>query len=155
MRVFLCTQRARAATKACSLTCPWCRWNYTPSPGWTKEEANILKLLLMKFGVGKYRLIEETRLLPGKNDQQLSGQTQRLLGQQSLAGARLAAQSPAPLLAVAAPLACECAPLAALRLALAESLPLARKRIDYLSAALNLTALPAVGKQLRMVGRIR
>jgi len=50
----------------------------------------------MKFGVGKYRLIEETRLLPGKNDQQLSGQTQRLLGQQSLAGACLAAPSPGP-----------------------------------------------------------
>jgi hypothetical protein len=88
----------------------WCRWNFTPSPGWTKEEAHILKLLLMKYGVGKYRLIEETRLLPGKNDQQLSGQTQRLLGEQSLAGACLAAPSPAPLLAVAVPLACGARP---------------------------------------------
>jgi len=76
----------------------------------------------MKFGVGKYRLIEETRLLPGKNDQQLSGQTQRLLGQQSLAGACLAAPSPAPLCAIAVPLACRCASPAALRLALAGSL---------------------------------
>ena len=67
-----------------------CRWNFTPSPGWTKEEANILKLCLMKYGVGRWVQILETGLLPGKMIQQLNGQTQRLLGQQSLAGARLA-----------------------------------------------------------------
>ena len=64
-----------------------CRWNFTPSPGWTKEEANILKLCLMKYGVGRWVQILETGLLPGKMIQQLNGQTQRLLGQQSLAGA--------------------------------------------------------------------
>lgn len=66
-----------------------CRWNFTPSPGWTKEEAAILKLCLMKYGVGKWVQILETGLLPGKLIQQLNGQAQRLLGQQSLAGAEL------------------------------------------------------------------
>ncbi|CAL5223286.1 g5774 [Coccomyxa viridis] len=61
-------------------------WNFTPSPGWTKEEAAILKLCLMKYGVGKWVQILETGLLPGKLIQQLNGQAQRLLGQQSLAG---------------------------------------------------------------------
>jgi hypothetical protein len=62
------------------------RWNFTASPGWTKEEAGLLKLCLMKYGIGKWREIQETGLLPGKLIQQLNGQTQRLLGQQSLAG---------------------------------------------------------------------
>ncbi|CAK0784827.1 hypothetical protein CVIRNUC_008031 [Coccomyxa viridis] len=61
-------------------------WNFTPSPGWTKEEAAVLKLCLMKYGVGKWVQILETGLLPGKLIQQLNGQAQRLLGQQSLAG---------------------------------------------------------------------
>lgn len=60
-------------------------WNFTPSPGWTKDEAQILRLCLMKFGIGKWVQILETGLLPGKLIQQLNGQTQRLLGQQSLA----------------------------------------------------------------------
>ena len=62
-----------------------CRWNFTPAPGWTKEEAQILKLCLMKQGIGRWMQILETGLLPGKLIQQLNGQTQRLLGQQSLA----------------------------------------------------------------------
>lgn len=62
-----------------------CRWNFTPSPGWSKEEAQILKLCLMKYGVGRWVQILDTGLLPGKLIQQLNGQTQRLLGQQSLA----------------------------------------------------------------------
>lgn len=62
-----------------------CSWNFTPAPGWTKEEAQILKLCLMKHGVGRWIQILETGLLPGKLIQQLNGQTQRLLGQQSLA----------------------------------------------------------------------
>ncbi len=61
------------------------RWNFTPSPGWTKEELHILKLCLMRFGVGQWLQILNTGLLPGKLIQQLNGQTQRLLGQQSLA----------------------------------------------------------------------
>ena len=39
----------------------------------------------MKLGVGRWIQILETGLLPGKLIQQLNGQTQRLLGQQSLA----------------------------------------------------------------------
>lgn len=39
----------------------------------------------MKLGVGKWVQILDTGLLPGKMIQQLNGQTQRLLGQQSLA----------------------------------------------------------------------
>ena len=66
--------------------CVACRWNFTPSPGWSKEEAAILKLCLMKCGVGRWVQILDTGLLPGKLIQQLNGQTQRLLGQQSLAG---------------------------------------------------------------------
>eukprot|EP00889_Picochlorum_renovo_P003434 jgi/Picre1/30464/NNA_005828.t1 len=60
-------------------------WNFTPSPGWTKEEAQTLKLCLMKYGIGRWVQILDTGLLPGKLIQQLNGQTQRLLGQQSLA----------------------------------------------------------------------
>ena len=42
----------------------------------------------MKYGVGRWVQILDTGLLPGKLIQQLNGQTQRLLGQQSLAGDR-------------------------------------------------------------------
>jgi len=45
----------------------------------------VLKLALMKFGVGQWKEIVESGCLPGKLIQQLNGQTQRLLGQQSLA----------------------------------------------------------------------
>ena len=60
-------------------------WNFTPSPGWTKEEVGVLRLCLMKFGVGMWVQIVEAGVLPGKQIQQLNGQTQRVLGQQSLA----------------------------------------------------------------------
>lgn len=59
-------------------------WNFTPSPGWTKDEVAILRLCLMKHGVGRWLQILEEGLLKGKLIQQLNGQTQRLLGQQSL-----------------------------------------------------------------------
>jgi len=39
----------------------------------------------MKHGVGRWVQILDSGLLPGKLIQQLNGQTQRLLGQQSLA----------------------------------------------------------------------
>ena len=60
-------------------------WNFTPSPGWTKEEVGVLRLCLMKFGVGMWVQIVEAGVLPGKQIQQLNGQTKRFLGQQSLA----------------------------------------------------------------------
>lgn len=31
--------------------------NYTLSPGWTKKEVEILKVALMKFGIGKWKKI--------------------------------------------------------------------------------------------------
>ncbi|GIL60007.1 hypothetical protein Vafri_14647 [Volvox africanus] len=60
-------------------------WNFTPAPGWNREEVQVLRLCLMKYGVGQWLQILGTGLLPGKLIQQLNGQTQRLLGQQSLA----------------------------------------------------------------------
>lgn len=67
-------------------------WNFTPSPGWTEEEARTLKLCVMRHGVGAWGQIAATGLLPGKTTGQLSSQTQRLLGQQSLAGASASGQ---------------------------------------------------------------
>ena len=60
-------------------------WNFAPSPGFTKDEVKILRICLMCLGVGRWVQILDTGLLPGKLIQQLNGQTQRLLGQQSLA----------------------------------------------------------------------
>lgn len=74
-----------ALSRLSSVCCTPARWNFTPAPGWSKEEAEILKLLLLKHGVGRWIQILDTGLLPGKLIQQLNGQTQRLLGQQSLA----------------------------------------------------------------------
>ncbi len=54
-----------------------------------------LKLALEKFGIGRWVQIVDSGVLPGKLIQQLNGQTQRLLGQQSIAGAQLAAVAPA------------------------------------------------------------
>jgi hypothetical protein len=59
-------------------------WNYTLSPGWREEEISVLRLALMKFGVGRWNRIRE--FLPGKTVAQLNLQTQRLFGQQSLGG---------------------------------------------------------------------
>lgn len=61
-------------------------WNCTLSPGWSREEADILRNALMKFGVGNWKDIVESGCLPGKNPAQLNLQTQRMLGQQSTAG---------------------------------------------------------------------
>jgi hypothetical protein len=44
----------------------------------------ILKLALMKFGLGKWRKIVKSKCLAGKSIGQIYMQTQRLLGQQSL-----------------------------------------------------------------------
>lgn len=60
-------------------------WNYTLSPGWTNEEVEVLKIALMKYGIGKWRRIQKSNCLPGKTIAQMNLQTQRLLGQQSLA----------------------------------------------------------------------
>lgn len=60
-------------------------WNTTLSPGWTKEEVSVLRLAVMKFGVGKHSKILDSGCLPGKTKAQINLQTQKLLGQQSLA----------------------------------------------------------------------
>lgn len=60
-------------------------WNYTLSPGWKPEEVNILKKAIQRFGVGKWKKIINSKCLPGKSIGQIYMQTQRLLGQQSLA----------------------------------------------------------------------
>lgn len=81
-------------TKTCPsslpLPTPCCSWNFTPSPGWSKDECQILKLCLMKYGIGAWGQILATGLLPGKLVGQLYGAAQRLLGQQSMAGERRA-----------------------------------------------------------------
>jgi hypothetical protein len=59
-------------------------WNYTLSPGWKAEEVQVLRLALMKFGIGKWKRIVESKCLPGKSIGQIYMQTQRLVGQQSL-----------------------------------------------------------------------
>jgi hypothetical protein len=59
-------------------------WNYTLSPGWRDEEVRVLKLLLQKFGIGKWKKIQNSGCLPGKQIGQIYMQTQRLVGQQSL-----------------------------------------------------------------------
>jgi hypothetical protein len=61
-------------------------WNCTLSPGWTREEVDVLKMALIKFGVGNWLAIMESGCLPGKTVSQLNNQTQRMLGQQSTAG---------------------------------------------------------------------
>lgn len=60
-------------------------WNYALSPGWTKQEVEILKIALMKFGVGRWKNIEKSECLPTKTIAQMYLQAQRLVGQQSLA----------------------------------------------------------------------
>ena len=59
-------------------------WNFAPSPGFTKEEVVILKYCLI-LRVGRWVQILDSGFLPGKLIQQLNCQTQRLIGQQSLA----------------------------------------------------------------------
>jgi len=60
-------------------------WNSTLSPGWSGEEMQVLRLALMKLGVGNWTGIIESGCLPGKTTSQLNNQTQRMLGKQSTA----------------------------------------------------------------------
>ena len=59
--------------------------NNNNKTGWTKAEVENLVIVLKKFGVGRWVQIVDSGALPGKQIQQLNGQTQRLLGKQSLA----------------------------------------------------------------------
>ena len=38
-------------------------WNFTPSPGWTKDECATLRLCLMKFGIGRWVQIVDLSLI--------------------------------------------------------------------------------------------
>lgn len=60
-------------------------WNFSLSPGWTKKEVEVFEAALTKYGIGNWTNIIKHRCLPGKTVAQLYNQTQRLLGQQSLA----------------------------------------------------------------------
>ncbi|KAF9189478.1 hypothetical protein BGZ51_009514 [Haplosporangium sp. Z 767] len=60
-------------------------WNYTVAPGWSMNEAEILRKALMKFGIGNWSKIIESNCLVGKTNAQMNLQTQRMLGQQSTA----------------------------------------------------------------------
>ncbi|KAI8871159.1 hypothetical protein GQ42DRAFT_121272 [Ramicandelaber brevisporus] len=60
-------------------------WNCTLSPGWSREEVEILRQALIKLGIGNWVKIHETGCLPGKTIAQMNLQTQRMLGQQSTA----------------------------------------------------------------------
>jgi hypothetical protein len=73
-------ERVRFTTHSKSL------YNITQSPGWSEEENKVLKLAIMKFGVGAWTKIMSLGIVPGKTNAQLNLQVQRMLGQQSLAG---------------------------------------------------------------------
>ncbi|KAI9595563.1 hypothetical protein BDF19DRAFT_440873 [Syncephalis fuscata] len=60
-------------------------WNCTYSPGWSQDEAEILRKAVMKFGIGSWAKIVDSGCLPGKTVAQMNLQLQRLLGQQSTA----------------------------------------------------------------------
>ncbi|KAK8813215.1 hypothetical protein WA158_002807 [Blastocystis sp. Blastoise] len=59
-------------------------WNVTLSPGWNEKEIEVLRLAVMKYGIGSWKQIANANVLPGKNITQIVGQVQRLMGQQSL-----------------------------------------------------------------------
>jgi hypothetical protein len=63
-------------------------WNCTLSPGWKRDELEILRLAIMKYGLGSWSKIIKSNCLPGKTPSQLNLQTQRILGQQSLGGGK-------------------------------------------------------------------
>ncbi|KAJ1979787.1 hypothetical protein H4R34_002689 [Dimargaris verticillata] len=60
-------------------------WNCTLSPGWSREEVQVLRKALMRFGIGNWAKIIESQCLIGKTIAQMNLQTQRMLGQQSTA----------------------------------------------------------------------
>ncbi|KAI9197446.1 uncharacterized protein BJ171DRAFT_570679 [Polychytrium aggregatum] len=59
-------------------------WNCSLSQGWTREEANVLRNALIKYGIGNWKEIMECSVLADKTNAQLNLQTQRMLGQQSI-----------------------------------------------------------------------
>ena len=58
-------------------------WNVSLSPGWTPREVEVFRLALMKYGLGRWTIIVERGVLPGKTVGQMNNQMQRMIGQQS------------------------------------------------------------------------
>ncbi|CAJ0905393.1 11013_t:CDS:2, partial [Entrophospora sp. SA101] len=54
-------------------------------PRWSREECDVFRKALMKFGIGNWAKIIESQCLPGKTNAQMNLQLQRMLGQQSTA----------------------------------------------------------------------
>nr|CAG8519258.1 13889_t:CDS:2 [Entrophospora candida] len=55
------------------------------SARWSREECDVFRKALMKFGIGNWAKIIESQCLPGKTNAQMNLQLQRMLGQQSTA----------------------------------------------------------------------
>ena len=41
-------------------------WNYSLFPGWSEEEVEVLKIALIKYGIGHWTRIQKVNCLPGK-----------------------------------------------------------------------------------------
>lgn len=54
--------------------------------GWTKQEAEVLRCAIMKYGIGCWKQLATLNILPGKTVSQIVCQVQRMIGQQSLKG---------------------------------------------------------------------
>ena len=50
-------------------------YNYVLCPGWHPREAEILRSALMKFGIGRWVKISESKCLPNKSISQMYNQT--------------------------------------------------------------------------------
>ena len=55
-------------------------------PDWRNEEIIVFKIVLMKYGIGNWKRIKSMGLFPNKTNSQFILATQRLIGQQSMAG---------------------------------------------------------------------
>ena len=56
-------------------------WNTSLSPGWTALETKLLKVAVMKFGIGKWTALYNAKILPTKLIMSCYLQLQRLMGQ--------------------------------------------------------------------------
>lgn len=61
-------------------------FRYSHRLGWTKQEAEVLRCSIMKYGIGCWKQLTTLKVLPGKTVSQIVCQVQRMIGQQSLKG---------------------------------------------------------------------
>jgi hypothetical protein len=61
-------------------------WNFSWSPGWSQQDKDVLRNALMFYGVGRWKKLQASKVLPGKSIMQCYLMTQHLLGQQSIVG---------------------------------------------------------------------